>query len=286
MKKQYLYVAIAIVLWATTAAVSKLLLGSLSSMQVLAASCGYASVFLLLVCLVQGKLKLLKTYRVKDYLILSGVGFLGVFLYNLLLFMGLEKISASQAFIINYLWPMMTVLAACVLLKEKLTLRKCIAVVMSFLGVIIITADGQMRANMYGAVLCVLAAVSYGLFSVLNKRLHYDKYVSMMLYHLVGFVASLVCIAISGEGLALNIWQHLGMGWIGIFTYAIAYVAWALAMDSGDTAKVANLAYITPFLSLVWNAALLGEKITGRCLLGLVVIVAGIFVQMKDNAKK
>ena len=124
MKKQYLYAATAIVLWATMAAVSKLLLGNLSSMQVLAASCGYAVAFLLIVCVFQGKLKLLKTYRLKDYLILSGVGMLGVFLYNLLLFMGMERLSASQAFIINYLWPMMTVLAACLLLKEKLTGHK------------------------------------------------------------------------------------------------------------------------------------------------------------------
>ena len=151
---------------------------------------------------------------------------------------------------------------------------------------VIITADGQAAANAQGALLCVLAAVSYGLFSVLNKRLHYDKFVSMLLYHLVGFVASLVCIIISGEGLRLNLWQHLGMGWVGVFSYASAYVAWALAMDGGDTAKIANLAYITPFLSLVWNGVLLGEAITGRCLLGLGVIVAGIFVQMRDNTQK
>lgn len=286
MRKQYLFAAIAIVLWATTAAVSKLLLGSLSSMQVLAASCAYASVFLLIICAVRGKLKLLKACKIKDYLIMSGVGMLGVFVYNLLLFMGIACIQASQAMIINYLWPMMAVLAACVLLKERLTLRKSIAVLMSFGGVVIVIAGGQglsIGGDLRGVVYCVLAAVSYGLFVVLNKRLPYDKFVSMLVYHVVGFAVSFAFVMLSGEGLALDLSQHLGMLWIGVFTYAIAYVAWALAMDGGATAKIANLAYITPFLSLVWNNLLLKEPVSIRCVIGLVVIVAGIFVQLKDN---
>lgn len=283
MKKQYLYAAVAIILWATTAAVSKLLLGNLSSMQVLAASCGYAFVFLLIICAAQGKLKLLKTYKAKDYLAMSGMGMLGIFFYNLLLFMGIERIFASQAMVINYLWPMMAVLAACVLLKERLTARKCIAVLMSFLGVIIVTTSSQGTDNALGVLCCVLAAVFYGMFVVLNKRLPYDKFVGMMVYHLAGFLVSFAYVMLSGEGLSLNLMQHLGMGWIGIFTYAVAYVAWALAMDAGDTAKIANLAYITPFLSLVWNFLLLGEPISIRCVIGLVVIVAGIFVQLKDK---
>ena len=287
MKKQYLYAAITIALWSTTATVGKLLLGSLSSMQVLAASCGYAAAFLLLLCLVQGKLKLLKTYKAKDILVMSGMGMLGVFFYNLFWFIGISRISASQAMIINYLWPMMAILAACVILKEKLTFRKTIAALMSFAGVIIVTANGQAAGMgnqmLMGILFCVMAAVSYGLFVALNKRLHYDKTISMFVCYVVGFAVSAICVAISGEGLKMDGMQHLGMAWLGVLTHAIGYVTWALAMDGGETAKIANLAYITPFLSLVWNFLVLGEPLSIRCVLGLIVIVAGIFVQMKDN---
>ena len=287
MKKQYLYAAITIALWSTTATVGKLLLGSLSSMQVLAASCGYAAAFLLLLCLVQGKRKLLKTYKAKDILVMSGMGMLGVFFYNLFWFIGISRISASQAMIINYLWPMMAILAACVILKEKLTFRKTIAALMSFAGVIIVTANGQAAGMgnqmLMGILFCVMAAVSYGLFVALNKRLHYDKTISMFVCYAVGFAVSAICVAISGEGLKMDGMQHLGMAWLGVLTHAIGYVTWALAMDGGETAKIANLAYITPFLSLVWNFLVLGEPLNIRCVLGLIVIVAGIFVQMKDN---
>lgn len=287
MKKQYVYAAITIALWSTTATVGKLLLGSLSSMQVLAASCGYAAVFLLLLCLVQGKLKLLKTCRAKDILVMSGMGMLGIFFYNLFWFIGIRRISASQAMIINYLWPMMAILAACVILKERLTFRKAVAALMSFVGVIIVTFNGHSvgidAQTLLGIVFCLMAAVSYGLFVALNKRMSYDKTMSMFVYYLVGFVVSALCVAVSGEGLRMDGMQHLGMAWLGVLTHAVGYVGWALAMDGGDTAKIANLAYITPFLSLVWNFLVLGEPLSLRCVLGLVVIVAGIFVQLKDN---
>ena len=72
---------------------------------------GRFAVFLTVVNGVKGNLRKLKAYRVKDYLIVSGVGLLGTFLYNLFLVQGIDKLLASQAMIINYLWPMMAVVA-------------------------------------------------------------------------------------------------------------------------------------------------------------------------------
>lgn len=70
---------------------------------------------------------------------------------------------------------------------------------------------------------------------------------------------------------------------MGVCNTAIGFVAWDLAMKTGDTAKVANLAYITPFLSLVVAYFLLGDPITIWSVGGLTVIVAGILLQLKDK---
>lgn len=144
MKKEYIYAGISILLWSTTATVTKLLLGTLSSMQILAVSSLFAFIFLLIVNVIKGNLKELKSYTLKDYLQLSGIGILGVFLYRLFLNIGTDILQASQAFIINYLWPIMIVLFACIILKEKMTSRKLIAIILSFIGVIIVTADGNL----------------------------------------------------------------------------------------------------------------------------------------------
>ena len=124
MKKSYFYAFVSVFFWSTTTSVSKLLLHSISTMQVMAVSSVFASVFLLLVNLKKGNLWQLKTYQARDYLVLTGVGFLGMFLYRMLLFFGVARMMASQAVIVNYLWPIMSIIFACVILKEKLNARK------------------------------------------------------------------------------------------------------------------------------------------------------------------
>lgn len=286
MKKQYLYAFGAIGFWSTTATVSKLLLHSYTTMQVLALSSAIAAVFLLIVNGIKGNLKKLNSYRFRDFLITSGVGLLGTFGYEMMLYMGIDRMFASQALIINYLWPMMAVVASCILLKEKMTIRKVIAVAMSFAGVIIVTSNGSLRSfagsSLEGALCCILAAVFYGTFVAFNKRLSYDPQVSMMIYYAQSAVIALICVLVSRQMPVVNGMQLLGFVWIGVFCNAIAYVSWALAMKHGETAKVANLAYITPFLAMVVAHFVLGDPITIWSVGGLLVIVAGIFLQLKD----
>lgn len=286
MKKPYLYAFVAIAFWSTTATVSKLLLHSFSTIEILTVCSLVAAVFLTVVNGVKGNLRKLKAYRVKDYLIVSAVGLLGTFLYNMCLVLGIDKLLASQAMIINYLWPMMAVVMGCILLREKMTARKVIAVLMSFLGVVIVTTGGNFSSlagsDLVGAFWCVLAAVSYGMFVTLNKRLSYDPMLNMMLYYILSAIVGICGIALTGRFPALSGMQVLGLAWIGLGDYAIAYVSWALAMKAGETAKIANLAYITPFMALIVAHFVLGDPITVWSVGGLAVIVAGIFLQLKD----
>ena len=71
----------------------------------------------------------------------------------------------------------------------------------------------------------------------------------------------------------------------GDLAIAVATVTWALALKLGGTAKISNLAYATPFISLVWTFFILEERIKPLSLLGLAVIIIGIFIQMKDKSK-
>lgn len=289
-KREYIYAGISIALWSTTATVTKLLLGNLNSMQILVVGSFFAFIFLLIVNLIKGSLKDLKTYKIKDYLQITGMGILGTFLYNLFLYLGINTLQASQAFIINYLWPIMTVVFACIILKEKMTIKKIVAIILSFLGVTIVTANGDIlnveKNSIIGAGYCILAAISYGLFSVLNKQKTYNKYLSMMLFYLVSFIISLLYTVVSKNRFTIETNQLIGLLWIGIFTSATAFTFWALALEKGDTAKISNLAYITPFLSLIWTFLLLNEQFSIYSVMGLVIIVLGIVIQMREKGEK
>ena len=287
MKKEYIYAGASIFLWSTTATVSKLLLGSLNSLQVLTATTFFAFLTLLVLNIFKGNLSVLKRYTPKDFFDTAYIGFLGIFLYNVFLYTGISSMDASQAFIINYLWPLMTVIFACIILKEKMTSRKTIAILLSFIGVIIVTTNGNLfsiqKSSLMGAVYCILAAVSYGLYSVLNKQKSYIKSVCTMLYFLVSFLICLLYLFLSGKLYIPTFPQLAGFLWIGIGSNAIGTTTWALALEHGDTSKISNLAYITPFLSLIWTTLILKEDISLFSIVGLFVIISGIFIQLKDK---
>ena len=287
MKKAYFYAGVSILLWSTSATVSKLLLGSINSMQILLISSFLAFIFLFIVNAIKGNLKLIKEFKLKDYKQLFIIGLLGTFLYNLFLYLGINHMQASQAFIINYLWPIMTVIFACIILKEPMTFKKVIAIILSFLGVIIVTSNGNLfhidKSSLLGAFYCVLAAISCGLFSVFNKQNNYNKYVSTMLFYLLSFFISFIYILISKVWFIPQTNQLLGLIWTGVFTSAIGITSWTLAIENGDTAKISNLAYITPFLSLIWTGLILKETISIYAIVGLILIILGVFIQLKEK---
>lgn len=275
-------------LWSTLATVSKLLLGSMDSVQVLCISAAFAVVALFIYNAATGKLAVMKQYRWKDYGIMALIGIPGTLFYNLFYYAGASILPASQAFIINYLWPIMSVVFACVLLKEKLTGRKVLAFAISFLGVITVAGSDLVNFHaqtLWGILLCMGAAVSYGVYTALNQKWSYDKQVAVMVAYGSTFVLCVVINLVMGTPVQIGWGQLAGLGWNGLCVMAVATTTWALALESGNTAKVSNLAYITPFLSLVWVFLVLREVPTPFALAGLCLIVLGIFVQLKDKRK-
>ncbi len=289
MKKSYIYASCAIIMWSTMSTISKVLLNEIDSYKVLCLSTLFATISMIIINLCSKKWVIIKSYRIKDYLKMSLIGLPGVFLYYAFYYAGTEKLPASQAFIINYLWPIMSIVFASLILKEKMTARKIIAVVLSFLGVFTVAGKDivQFEADsIFSIFLCFCAAVCYGFYTAINKKSSYDKQVSMTVAMLTAFIPSLIITLLRGENLIITADQLPAMMWSGVATMALANLAWVLALSQGNTAKISNLAYITPFLSLVWTFFILDEPIELLSVLGLCLIVVGIFIQLRDGAAK
>lgn len=289
MKKTFICAASAILMWSTMATVSGLLLGEMDNYTVLCVSSFFATVAMLIINLASHKLGIMRRYKPKDYLRMAATGLPGVFLYYVFYYAGATRLPASQAFITNYLWPIMSIVFALIILRERMTLPKTVAVVMSFAGVFTVAGDDIISLStdsIIGTLFCFAGAVCYGLFTVLNKKSPYDKQVSMTMAMFTAFVLSLVMMLAGGSSFAVELSQLPGILWNGVFTMAAANLLWTLALSGGNTAKVSNLAYITPFLSLVWTFTILGEPIKPASLIGLCMIVAGIFIQLRGDSAK
>lgn len=287
MKKNYIYAILTVVIWATMATAVKLLLADIPNLQALSVSSGFAFAFMLIVNILTGKIHLMKKYCALDFAKMSGLGFLGLFLYSALYYYGISVLTSQEACILNYLWPIMLLVFSCLILKEPVTARKILAMICSFVGIIILTlgsgaaGSGNQAAGIFA---CIAAAVCYGLFSVLNKKADFDQNITMMIIWLT--VA--VCAGILGKNteqwVAIEGVQWIGILWLGVVIDAVAYLTWALALNSAEnTARIANLAYLTPFLSVVISAVCLGEEVKVNAVVALVFIVGGILVQSLEK---
>lgn len=291
MKKNYIYAILTVFIWSTLAATAKMLLADIPNLETLAVSSIFSFVFMLVINIITGGVRELKKYSLKDYAIMAGLGFLGLFMYSALYYYGLAQLTSQEACILNYLWPIMLVIFSSIILKEKITVTKGLAMFCSFLGIIILSTGSGSSASgnaIAGMISCIVAAACYGLFSVLNKKADYDQNIAMMVIWFVVMICSAILGLMTEEWKPIEGMQWLGMLWLGVVIDAVAYLLWALALKGDEnTAKIANLAYLTPFLSLVVSAIVLKEQIKVRAVIALIFIVGGILLQsFYDYARK
>lgn len=287
MKKEYLLASITVILWGTLPAVSKLLITGLSPMATLFYGSAIASLALLVINLVTHGTKLYTQYGAKDYLIISILGFVGLFVYTALYYIGLKYLTSQIACIINYMWPMMIIIFSCIILNEPFTMRTLASIIVSFSGMAIISIQGNAggfdKGSVTGMICCFIAAVCYGIYSVYNKKYDYNQWVVLHIAFTVSAVFSgMYCIATDSFGTLTPV-MIAGMIWIGVFINAIAYVFWGIAVNTGNTAKVSIMAYLGPFLSLLVARIMLNEHIHPAAFIGLVLIIGGVLIQMKQK---
>ncbi len=282
-KLSYYYVAITIFLWASTAAVAKLVLKTLDNLQVLLISSIIAAISLLIIVIIQHKITIIKKYSFKDYWTFAYMSFIGIFLYFVFLYAALMFAPAQEAFILNYTWPIWVIIFASILLNEGVTLKKIGGILLSFIGVYVVATTGNIFAlsvtNVKGDFFALGAAVCYGIFSVLGKKQDYERFTSMFFYFTFTSIYAFIAILLFSNIPHLSLVEFIGLLWLGIFTSALPHVFWFLALKYGDTAKMSNIIFLTPFVSLIFIFLLLGEKILLSSFLGLLFIVLGILIQ-------
>lgn len=289
-RRAYLYLGLCILVWASIPVASKKALVELDNMQLLFYSTIFSFLVLAAVLVAQGKHRHLRRYGRADYAMMALLGFLGCYLYYLLLYGALALTTAAEGFILAYTWPILVLILAVLILREPITVRKVIAVAISFIGIVVIVTQGQIGAvqftSLRGDLLALAGALSFALFSVLGKRYSFDQTTAVFVY----FGAALALALFTLPLLAPIPWPSPAVWpWIlynGALVNGVSYIWWFKALEHGETHIISNALYLTPFVSLIYIWLLLDEPFAVSALAGLVIIVAGIGLQTFSNAPK
>ena len=280
----YAFAGAAVFLWSTVASAFKLSLRWLDPLQLLLYANAVSVVVLASVLAVQGRLHRVLHYDRRDLLRLAGLGMLNPFLYYVVLFRAYDLLPAQQAQPLNYTWAITLALLSVPLLGQRLETKALAALLVSYLGVVIIATEGHVLALQFSSVSGVLLAlgstVIWALYWIYKTRDGGDPVAGLF----VGFCFSLPLVVVTTaifSRVMPDAWPGLlGAAYVGTFEMGLTFVLWLQALKrSSTTAKVGNLIFLSPFLSLVFIHFLLGETIVPATYIGLVFIVLGNVIQ-------
>ncbi|WGL16888.1 DMT family transporter [Microbulbifer bruguierae] len=278
----------AVLCWSTVASAFKLSLQYLSPLQLVTIASVVSTIFMLGVITWQGRLpELASSWRANRNWYLA-LGFCNPFLYYLILFHAYALLPAQQAQPLNYTWGVVLALLSVPLLKQKLRRQDLLAGLVCYTGVLVIATRGDPLSMQFdqplGVALALLSTVIWSCYWLLNTRIGGNAAVNLLLTFCCGLPWLIV--AVLWQGIGQDDWQWppaagwLGALYVGLFEMGIAFLLWQGALLSCDnTARISNFIYLSPPLSLLLIALLVGEKIHVATIAGLGLILLGVAVQ-------
>lgn len=289
-KKAYIFAGIAVFFWSTVATAFKIALREFDFIQLIFYSSAITVFILFFFLIVQGKFKELKNQTKKQWLFSVFLGAMNPLVYYLILFKAYSLLPAQLAQPLNMIWPITLALLSIPLLKQKIGRKSIIALFVSFAGVVFITSqggtDGFKNTSFVGVILAVVSSIMWSLYWIFNVRDKRDQIIKLFLCFFFGLLYLVIAVFLFSDFNVKVGTSFYAVIYIGIFEAGITYILWLKAMElSSNNAKIGNLVFIAPFVSLIFIHFILKETIYITTFIGLVFIVAGIFVQQLDKKR-
>lgn len=220
---------------------------------------------------------------------LLGIGQFGVLIA--LMNFGLQFISSARAGLLFATMPLATLVLGAILGRERLSLRVLSGVLLTIAGVACVLGEklltGASRDEWVGA-LAVLGAAGVGALCSVLYRPYLERYPTAAV-GAVAMAASVVALALLAgvEGFFARVPDFSAAGWGAVLfigaSSGIGYFLWLWALRHAEPTRVTIFLSLSPVTAALLGALLLGEAMTPWLMLGLVLIVAGLWAGVRPS---
>lgn len=225
----------------------------------------------------------------RDFLSLFLLGFFGVVVYHLGLNYGETLMSASAASLIIATIPLFMVVFSVLFLKEKITKRIMMGILISALGVVIIAlvgtnSDPLSVSYLFAAIAVLLAAVVGAVYTVAGKKLleRYNGFSLTIYAFLFGSIGLLPLLAVSPslatEVVAMSWESWAAVLFLAVFPTVIGYIFWYVALEKISAARIGVYLYFIPVLSTIASYFMFDEAITWLFIVGTAFVLGGLVI--------
>ncbi len=296
MKKGYLYISVAVVMFTSYEVVLKFIAGQINSVQLTLCRFFIGFLFLLPVALstLKQRGKRLDGGSMAFFILL---GLTGVALSMPILQMAVSYTGSAVAAVLFSCNPVFVTFLAFFLLHEPIKPRHIAALALEILGTVVIISPWDTRLDMKGVSLAILSTLLFSLYGVMGKRkvAEFGGAVVTCFSFLFGSLIVLAFILLTHIPAVAQMFQSIGLDtfaeipifagytfenlpyvlYVSVGVAGIGFCAYFLAMEHQPASVVSLVYFFKPALSPVLAWLIHKEEISQNMLIGIVSIVAG-----------
>lgn len=266
----------------------------------------FISAAIVLLMLYYKKHKYISIVRPRNqWWLLFWIGFVGIFLYNILFFTAETLIPANNVAILYAVTPCIIVLLSTIFLKNKVSMLGYLGIAIALFGTIgVISLSESSCAGKFlcssllthlslGQIIAFLASVSMAIYSILNKKaahMNLDSLCITTFSTVFGAICLFITYLIFGEPAhnllhkPLTFW--LAMFYISIFATVIGYKWYSDAINNLGVGQTAVFLNGVPLCAVLIGVVFLGQSLSaGMMVFGLVVISGVLITNYAGNKK-
>ncbi len=216
--------------------------------------------------------------------------FLNVPFALLALFAGIDRTSLLHVSLITLMGPLLTILAGYIFLKDHVTKREKIGILIAFVGSLVILIEPILRAqnggSLIGNALVFVYIASSAIAGVILKNLLREGVNAVTLANysfLVGFITLLPIVLGKTEIQSvvtlvtnLNIWHHLGVFYMAFISGNLAFSLLNLGQKTVELSEAALFMYLQPIFSGLLAILILGDHVTTPVIIGSAITFVGV----------
>ena len=221
----------------------------------------------------------------KDFWCFLGTGIASITCFNFCYFKAIMMTSLSVAAVLLYTAPAIVMILSYILFREAFTVRKVIAIVMTFFGCMLVTGMlGQQQAITTTGLLYGLGAgLGYAFYSIFSRYALEKGYHSLTITCYTFIVTTVVSVfftnvsKVSMVVFSSPLYVMLTVA-LGLICTVAPYLLYTLGLQEVDNSHAAIIASIEPVTATVLGFVVFGEDITVVKMMGMILVLGGMVV--------
>ena len=212
------------------------------------------------------------------------LGLVSILFFTCCYFTAINLMTMSTAAILLYTSPIWVMILAIIVLKEKITVQKIIALILAFAGCVLVSGFGG-KVSLPGILAGLGAGLGYGLYSIFGKFV-LKKYSPLTVTCYTFLIAGAGSVFVANPPDLINkismIDDHLGLfGFTlltSIVTAVVPFLLYTFGLNKTTAGKAAVLATVEPAAATLFGFFVMKETIGPVAILGIVLVFSAIVI--------